>query len=99
MIQRQNAYRDTHGEQSIYDIQYAAQIKDPIGTQRGLYENFGTPFTREAQDGMQKMLDYNPQGKHGKHEYTLEEFGLSAKWVRNHFKEYTDRFAIPVKDV
>lgn len=99
MIVRSNAYRDKHGEDAIFDIQYAAQIKDPLGTMRGLYERFGTPFTPQAQAGMQAMMDYNPQGKHGKHSYTLEEFGLSAKWVRNHFKEYTDRFSIPVKDV
>ena len=99
MIARQNAYRDKHGENAIFDIQYAEQLKDPIGTQRRLYEHFGTPFTAEAQAGMQQMMDYNPQGKHGKHHYTLEEFGLSAKWVRDHFKEYTDRFAIPTKAV
>ena len=99
MIARQNAYRDRHGEDAIFDIQYAAQIKDPLGTMRALYDRFGTPFTAEAQTGMQAMMDYNPQNKHGKHSYTLEEFGLSAKWVRDHFKEYTDRFAIPVKDV
>lgn len=99
MIARQNAYRDRHGEDAIFDIQYAAQIKDPLGTMRALYDRFGTPFTADAQAGMQAMMDYNPQNKHGKHSYTLEEFGLSAKWVRDHFKEYTDRFAIPVKDV
>lgn len=99
MIERQNAYRAKHGENSIFDIQYAAQIKDPLGTMRRLYEHFGTPFTAEAQAGMEAMMAYNPQGKHGKHEYTLEEFGLSAKWVRDHFKEYTDRFAIPVREI
>lgn len=99
MIARQNAYRDTHGEDAIFDIQYAAQIKDPLGTMRALYDRFGTAFTADAQAGMQAMMDYNPQNKHGKHSYTLEEFGLSAKWVRDHFKDYTDRFAIPVKDV
>ncbi|PLK24461.1 sulfotransferase [Novosphingobium sp. TH158] len=98
MIARSNAYREKHGEDAIFDIQYAAQLKDPIGTQRALYERFGTPFTPEAQAGMEAMMAFNPKGKHGKHEYTLEEFGLSAKWVRNHFKEYTDRFSIPVKD-
>ncbi len=99
MIARQNAFRDKHGEQAIFDIQYAAQIADPLGTMRALYDRFGTEFTAEAQAGMQAMMDYNPQNKHGKHSYTLEEFGLSAKWVRDHFKDYTDRFAIPVKDV
>ncbi len=99
MIARSNAYRDKHGEDSIHDILYTAQIADPIGTMRTLYERFDTPFTAEAQAGMEAMMAYNPQGKHGKHSYTLEEFGLSAQWVRDHFKEYTDRFAIPVKEV
>ena len=56
-----------------------AQIKDPLGTMRALYERFGTPFTAEAQAGMEAMMAYNPQNKHGKHEYTLEEFGLSRE--------------------
>ncbi len=99
MIARQNAFRDKHGEQAIHDIQYAAQIADPLGTMRALYARFGTPFTQKAQAGMAAMMAYNPQGKHGKHEYTLEEFGLSAKWVRDHFKDYTDRFSIPLKAV
>ena len=99
MIARSNTYRDRHGENAIHDILYTAQIADPIGTMRGLYERFGTPFTAEVQAGMAAMMAYNPQNKHGKHSYTLEEFGLSAQWVRTHFKEYTDRFAIPVKEV
>lgn len=99
MIARQNAYRDKHGQDTIFDIQYAGQIKDPLGTMRALYERFDTPFTAQAQAGMEAMMAYNPQGKHGKHAYTLEEFGLSAKWVRDHFKEYTDRYAVPVKEV
>lgn len=99
MIARQNAYRDAHGEDAIFDIQYIEQLKDPLGVMRRLYERFDTPFTPEAQQGMEAMMAYNPKGKHGKHEYTLEEFGLSAKWVRDHFKEYTDRYAIPVKEI
>jgi hypothetical protein len=99
MIARSNAFRDRHGEDAIFDIQYAAQIKDPLGTMRALYNRFDTPFTAEAQAGMEAMMAYNPQGKHGKHKYTLEEFGLSAKWVRDHFKDYTDRFSVPVKAI
>ncbi|MEO7246820.1 MAG: sulfotransferase, partial [Novosphingobium sp.] len=99
MIARQNAYRAKHGHDAIHDIQYEGQLADPIGTMRALYARFDTPFTAEAQAGMESMMGYNPKGKHGKHSYTLEEFGLSAKWVRNHFKEYTDQFDIPVKEL
>jgi len=97
MIARQNAFRDSHGESAIFDIQYADQLKDPIGTMRRLYAHFDTPFTPEAEAGMRRMLADNPQGKHGKHSYTLEEFGLSAEWVRGHFKDYCERYRIPQK--
>ena len=97
MIARQNAYRDQHGEDAIYDIHYSEQIKDPIGTMKRLYDHFGTPFTAEAEAGMRRMMEYNPQGKHGKHHYTLEEFGLTAQGVRKHYADYYDRFKIPQK--
>ena len=97
MIARQNAFRDKHGQTAIHDIQYHEQLRDPIGTMRRVYERFDTPFTAQIEAAMQKMMSANPQGKHGKHEYTLEEFGLTAAGVRAHFKDYIERFRIPSK--
>jgi hypothetical protein len=96
MIARQNAYRDKHGEQSIYDIQYAEQLRDPVGQMRKLYAHFDEPFTKEAETAMGKLLADNPQGKHGKHVYSLEEFGLTKEGVRKHFRDYCERFKIPL---
>lgn len=97
MIARQNAYRDKHGADSIYDIQYAEQLRDPIGTMRKVYERFDTPFTTEVESSMTRLLNDNPQGKHGKHVYTLEEFGLTKEGVRQRYKDYIERFRIPTK--
>ena len=83
MIARQNAFRDRHGEKSIYDIQYAEQLRDPIGQIRKLYAHFGEPLTAEAEAAMRQLLAENPQGKHGKHVYSLDEFGLTAAGVRS----------------
>jgi Sulfotransferase family len=96
MIQRQNEYRDKHGERSIYDIQYLEQLRDPIGQMRKLYAHFGEPLTPAAEAAMSKLLANNPQGKHGKHNYSLEEFGLTAAGVRQHFRDYCERFGIPL---
>jgi len=95
MIARQNAFRARHGENSIYDIHYAEQLRDPIGQMRKLYAHFDEPFTSEAQEAMTKLLAANPQGKHGKHVYSLEEFGLTASGVRQHFGTYCERFSVP----
>jgi hypothetical protein len=96
MIERQNAYRDKHGEKSIYDIQYVEQLRDPVGEMRKLYAHFGEPFTPAAEVAMNKLVADNPQGKHGKHIYSLEEFGLTAAGVRQHFRTYCQRFNIPL---
>jgi len=39
----------------------------------------------------------NPKGKHGKHEYDLAEYGLSADAVHERFKDYIEDYDIPVK--
>jgi hypothetical protein len=94
MIARQDAYRAKHGADAIFDIRYKDQLRDPIGTMRRLYAHYDEPFTAEAEAGMQAMLAYNPQGKHGKHVYSLEEFGLTAYVVRAHYRDYCERFGL-----
>jgi Sulfotransferase family len=94
MIVRQNAYRDTHGESSVHDVRYAELIKNPIGEMRKLYAHFDEPFTPEAEAAMTSLLAEAPQGKHGKHSYSLEEFSLTAAGIRAHFKDYCDRYNI-----
>jgi Sulfotransferase family len=97
MIKRQQAYRDAHGQDAIYDIQYADQVGDPIGTMKRLYARFDEPLTAEAEAAMQNTLDANPQGKHGKHHYDLADYGLTRAGIHAHFKDYTERFDIPCK--
>ncbi len=43
---------------------------------------------------MQAWLDDNPQNKFGKHEYKLDEFGLSEKQVRDTFERYLSRYDV-----
>ena len=94
MIARQDAFRARHGERSIYDVQYAELMSDPIAQLRKLYSHFGESLTPEAETAMRRLLSENPQGKHGKHEYSLDEFGLTAADIRHRFHDYCRRFAI-----
>jgi Sulfotransferase family len=98
MIARQNDYRARHGADSIYDIQYADQLRDPIREMRRLYAHFEQPFTPTIEAAMQRLTSNNPKGKHGAHDYTLEEFGLNTTGVRNHFREYCEQYRIPLSD-
>lgn len=97
MIDRQNAFRAKHGEDAIFDIQYDEQLRDPIGQMRKLYAHFGEPFTGAAEAAMETYVAGNPKGKHGKHEYFLEEYGLTRAGVRAQFGDYVEKFGIPVR--
>jgi hypothetical protein len=95
MIERVIAFEANGG--TIHHIQYNALMQDPIGEMRKLYERYGEPFTPQVQAAMQATLDANPKGKHGKHEYRLEDYGLTREAIHQHFKTYTDRFNIPTR--
>lgn len=63
----------------------------------GFYVAFDEPFTAEAETAIQAFLAANPKGKPGRHEYSLEELGLSVAGVREQFRDYAERYAIPTK--
>ena len=72
-------------------------MRDPIGSVRGIYDHFGEALTPEAEAGMVAYMADNPQGKHGKHSYSLEEYGLTREGVQAQFRDYIERFDIPTK--
>jgi hypothetical protein len=95
MIERALAYREKQGWDSIYDLQYAALMRDPIGEMKRLYQHFSEPFTAAIEARMRAYLTNNAQGKHGEHRYSLEDYGLSRQQVRDHFRDYCHRFGVP----
>ena len=48
---------------AIYDIQYADQMRDPIGQMRKLYAHFDEPFTPEAEHAMTRLLAEQAAGQ------------------------------------
>jgi hypothetical protein len=97
MIERAVAYKEQHGWDAIYDLQYAGLMRDPIGEIRKLYRHFDEPFTAEAEAAMEAYMAANPKGKHGRHTYSLENYGLTAGQVHARYRDYCERFSIPVK--
>lgn len=95
MIARTAAFEAKHGDQAIHHIAYKDLTSDPIGEMKKVYAKFDEPFTAEAE--MQAMIAANPQGKHGKHDYRLEDYGLTRDGVYDHFKDYIQRYDIATK--
>ncbi len=81
----------------IFDVQYSCLVADPVGIVRGIYDRFGLPLSGAAVDNMRRWLACNPQGKHGRHRYSLEQFGLDRATVEGLFPGYPECLAQPAE--
>lgn len=86
--------RDKIGEKRIADVHYAELTTHPIETMRKLYAALGDDFTPAVEAAMQQWLDDNPQSKFGKHEYKLEQYGLSTEKLAPGFERYLSRYDV-----
>jgi hypothetical protein len=75
-------------------VRYTDLMRDPIGVVRGIYAHFDMRFSEAAEHRMRRFLAENPKDKHGRHEYTLEEFGLDQDEERKRYAWYRDRFGL-----
>jgi hypothetical protein len=87
-------YRERHGESCMIDVHYADLMRKPIETMRTLYQALGDEFTPAAEVAMRAWLAAEPQGKFGKHEYRLAEFGLDQQRLNKQFERYLSRYEI-----
>jgi hypothetical protein len=79
----------------VHDVTYRELVGDPVGTARAIYARFGLPWEAEVEGRMQAWLAANPQGKHGRHRYSLEQFGLDRAAVAGLFPGYPQCFGLP----
>lgn len=75
-------------EAQIVDVQFETFNQDQLSVVDSLYERFGWNLHPEDRKRMQQFLDEQPRGKHGVHEYSLEEFGLQPDELKTRFADY-----------
>jgi hypothetical protein len=77
---------------TFIDVQYKDLMSDPIGQFRRVLEGMGLTAgaedIREATDWMSK----NGRDTHPRHEYQLEDYGLTRQELEDAFKSYHDAF-------
>jgi Sulfotransferase family len=76
----------------ILDVEYEQVRTDPMPVMREIYRRAGRKLSPEADQAMAMWHDTNEQGRYGKHEYSLAEFGLSEERVDAAFAQYIGRF-------
>jgi hypothetical protein len=90
MLDKGMAYRNQPGKSDLFlDIPYDELVRRPMELMESVYAGLGG-FTPELQQRFRKAEKENPYGKYGIHEYSLEDFGLTAVELRNRNPAYME---------
>jgi hypothetical protein len=78
----------------FFDVRYVDLLRDPLGSVRRIYRHFDLALTRAAEERMRRFLAQHPKDKHGRHRYTLGEFGLDPDEEGARYRAYRERFGL-----
>lgn len=90
LVNAANTAADTRANTELHcvDIDYESLIEDPIKYIKLIYNELDLDYSDDDFAKHQKFLDENSQHKFGKHEYSLEEWGLDEESIENAFDGY-----------
>jgi len=75
-------------EDQIIDLQFEDFVKDQLGTVKKIYQKFDWDLDSTSEERMKHFLIQNPKDKHGAHNYTLADFGLSEEQINKKYGNY-----------
>jgi hypothetical protein len=91
-VRRAGAARDEAGERPFLDIAYGSLVGQPMAAVRRIYAARGRALEDDVEARMRAWLADNPRHRHGRHDYDLARFGLTAGQVGEALATYTRRF-------
>ena len=86
LVQNNNSHKN------VMFLSYEDLVKDPACSVEQIYEYFG--FKHEGlRESVTKYMREHPKNKHGKHVYTMAEYGLNDGDIETSCREYLDFMA------
>ena len=76
------------------DLHHDDFVADPWPAIEAIYAARGEALSEAGREAMARWLRDNPRGKHGRHEYRLEDYGISRAQVEELFGEYARRYGL-----
>ena len=77
-------------EGQIVDLAFDDFVDDQMGVVKHIYDRFGWRLDEASAARMQAFLESEQKDKHGRHEYSLDMFGLDSAEIENHFSGYLE---------
>jgi omega-hydroxy-beta-dihydromenaquinone-9 sulfotransferase len=87
-------FRRKVNPQQYYCIDYRDLTRDPKLAIEKLYAHFGWSMSDTSREKLAAATRQQREFK-SRHEYTLEEFGLSKAWIQDKLGEVLDHYALP----
>ena len=87
------AFRDRIEPERYYCIDYRDLVKDPQKTIAEVYAHFGWTLTPTLEARLAEATQKQGEFK-SKHDYSLEEFGLSEGWIQSELGEIMDAYKL-----
>ena len=91
-LDRGLAARAAMDPRRLVDVSHDEFVNDAVAVAKRIYAHFDLALTPAALAAFEAHATANPRAKHGRHDYDLEEFGLSEARVRERFRVYKERF-------
>ena len=87
-------FRQKANPEQYYCIDYRDLTRDPKAALEKLYDHFGWGMSEAFREKLAAATRRQREFK-SKHEYTLEEFGLSKEWIQEKLGGVLDYYALP----
>lgn len=76
------------------DVYHDDFVRDPWPSLNKIYAAAGVTLSNAGKLSMQAWLSNNPKGRHGKHQYLLEDYGVNSGEVEELFQDYVVRYGL-----
>lgn len=76
----------------VFDVNYEDLVSQPINAVRNIYQHFNLNWSDEFETNMKTWLKESPQGKQGRHSYSLSQFNLTSEDIATRFAKYIEMF-------
>jgi hypothetical protein len=82
------------GSSRLVHVDYYELVEAPERAMERVFGAIGLEWTSTVQERIHSWRADNPKGKRGRHEYTLDDYGLDRATVSEAFADYTERFDV-----
>ena len=93
-LERGLAVRDQCDPARFIDVNHDNFVDDSMGVVGQIYDHFELDLGEAASQAMEAHIEANPKGQHGKHQYQLDDWGLTPEEIEARFAPYIERFSI-----